>query len=243
MNRLGMSGDVVETLSENTKLLSKSGAGLLMSHLACADEPSNEYNRLQQRRFDALSSRFAGMQHSLVSSAGIIGNPHMAYDLTRPGISLYGAEAVYGMPNPMKPVVTAESRILQIRTAKKGEAIGYGGTHILDRDSRLATCSSGYADGIHRSLSGAGVPLRNAIKEGGVGAIGRYRVPILGRVSMDLTTFDVTDLPDQVLEITEWIELFGTNLAIDDVARTAGTIGFEMLTGLGRRYHREYVTD
>ncbi len=242
MNRLGLDSDAAVALAQDQALLEKAGATLLMSHLACADEPAHELNRLQFERFDRLASSFGGMKKSILNSAGIIAGLGNGYDLTRPGISLFGGGAVNDYPNPMKPVVTASARILQIRDARKGETVGYGGTHVLTRDSKFATCSCGYADGFQRALSATGIPLRNGHGNGGIGAIGQYRIPILGRISMDLITFDVTDVPDQVLESNEWVELFGSNIDIDEVARAAGTIGYEILTSMGTRYHREYIT-
>jgi alanine racemase len=112
---------------------------------------------------------------------------------------------------------------------------------VVSRDSKIAICSIGYADGIHRSLSGSGVPLRGSIAEGGIGAIEDVRIPMIGRVSMDLTAFDVTDVPDEILKRSSWIELFGKNILIDQSARACGTIGYELLTNLGRRYQREYA--
>ncbi|MEM7067825.1 MAG: alanine racemase [Pseudomonadota bacterium] len=241
MNRLGMDLKEAEALAGQRELIEQSGAQILMSHLGCADDPKDEVNHLQFQRFSRIAELYPDLRKSLLNSAGIIGNPDMAFDLTRPGVALYGGETVNGIENPMKPVVTAETRILQIRHAQKGELVGYGRVHKLTRDTVLATCSSGYADGYHRTTSGSGVPLREPEPKGGIAAIGDYRVPILGRVSMDLTIFDVTDVPTQVIEENEWIELFGNKIAIDDVARSAGTIGYELLTGLGRRYHREYI--
>jgi len=143
------------------------------------------------------------------------------------------------LPNPMKPVVTAEARILQIRNAHKGDCVGYGAAHVLKRDSKIAICSAGYADGYHRATSGCGVPLRDANAKGGFGQLGDHKVPVIGRVSMDLTAFDVTDIPENDLKNANWIELFGPNILIDDAARACGTIGYELLTGLGSRYQRE----
>ena len=162
------------------------------------------------------------------------------FDVTRPGISLYGGEAVNNVPNPMKPVVIASARILQIRSGKVGETVGYGGTVTLDRETKIAICSAGYADGFHRAASGAGVSVRGAIPEGGYGYLEGYKIPLLGRVSMDLCAFDVTEVPDQILNVSEWVELFGKNIPVDDAARACGTIGYELLTSLGNRYQREY---
>ncbi|MEM9330938.1 MAG: alanine racemase, partial [Pseudomonadota bacterium] len=241
MNRLGLTLDDAETLADDPSALSASGATLVMSHLACADDPDHALNGLQLSRFQQISSLFSNLEKSLANSAAVLTNEAACFDLTRPGIAIYGGEAVNDFANPMEPVVRAESRILQIRSAKKGETIGYGASHILTRDSKIAICSIGYADGIHRSLSGSGVPLRNSRTGGGYGAIENNLVPMIGRVSMDLTAFDVTDVPETLLKQTSWIELFGRNILIDEIARACGTIGYELLTNLGRRYQREYT--
>jgi alanine racemase len=141
----------------------------------------------------------------------------------------------------MQPVVKAEARILQIRDARAGESISYGATHVLARDSRLAVASVGYADGYLRNLSGSGIPLRDTGIFGAHGVIAGRSVPVVGRVTMDLTIFDVTDLADNAVRNGDYIELFGPSMPLDDVARAAGTIGYEMLTGLGLRYERIYL--
>ncbi len=241
MNRLGLSLEEAEILARNTLMLDASGATTLMSHFACADEPEHTLNQQQKERFDRLCELFPKLEKSLANSAAILSMPEAHHDLTRPGIALYGGEALNDLPNPMKPVVTSQARILQIRESRKGETVGYGATLELLRDSKLAICSAGYADGFHRANSGSGVALRNANQSGGSGWLDGHKVPIAGRVSMDLTAFDVTDVPGEVLEKARWIELFGHNIALDDAARACGTIGYELLTDLGGRYLREYI--
>jgi len=238
MNRLGLHPEEAIEFAESNSL---ANTKLLMSHLACADDMAHTMNGEQLTRFSQVAEHFPGTPKSFANSAGIMHGPDYHFDLTRPGISIYGAKAVNDVPNLMQVVVTAEARILQIRQAKKGEAVGYGATQTLERDTKIATCSAGYADGFHRSGSGNGVPLRNENPKGGYGAINDKRVPLLGRVSMDLTTFDVTDLSDAELADAEWLELFGPTIAVDDAARACGTIGYELLTSLGGRYLREFI--
>jgi alanine racemase len=137
-------------------------------------------------------------------------------------------------------VVTAEARIVQVRQAGAGQSISYGATATLARDTLIATAAIGYADGYHRALSGSGVPLRRHLPAGGHGFLHGRRVPVIGRVTMDLTMFDVTDLGGTVAH-GDWIELFGPNIPVDEAAAAAGTIAYELLTGLGRRYDRHYV--
>jgi len=241
MNRLGLTPEEAVALSKNKDLMAKLNPQLIMSHLACADEPADSKNQKQLEIFQSSTNNFNGLKKSFSNSAGIMLGEQYHFDITRPGISIFGGEAINNVPNMMQQVVLAQARILQIRHAKKGESVGYGASHVLQRDTKIAVCSAGYADGFHRSNSGSGVPLREQDNNAGYGAIEDKHVPILGRVSMDLTGFDVTDIPDQILEDTVWIELFGNQIPVDDAARNCGTIGYELLTSLGHRYQREYI--
>lgn len=242
-NRLGLSLDDALFLADDVTRPASFDPVLVLSHLACADTPSSPMNRMQLESFQQVVAAFEGVESSLSASAGIFLGPDYHFDLTRPGIALYGGEAVNGVANPMRAVAKAEARILQIREAKQGQTVSYGGTLRLTRDSRLAIASVGYADGYHRSLSGSGIPLREMGNSGAHGFVNGHKVPIAGRVTMDLTIFDVTDLPANAIRAGDYIELFGPNMPVDDVARAAGTIGYEMLTGLGLRYERQYLID
>jgi alanine racemase len=144
---------------------------------------------------------------------------------------------VNGIVNPMEPVALLEARVIQVRNAGAGETVSYGATQTLMRDTRIAVCGTGYADGYHRA-SGQGVAFRETSRSAGYGFISGQKVPILGRVTMDLTMFDVTELPEGAVKTGDCVELFGKNIALEDAARAAGTIGYEMLTSLGRRWHR-----
>ncbi len=241
MNRLGLSASDVDALLEDQSSLGNLVPEFVMSHLACADDPEHPKNREQLSSFEKLSSKFPGIKRSFANSAGVFLGADYHFEQTRPGIALYGAEAVNNVPNPMKPVVFAAVRILQIRTASKGKTVGYGASCTLKRPTKIAIASVGYADGFHRAMSGSGVPLRGDGSSGGLGAIGNHLVPVIGRLSMDLTAFDVSDVPDNELEQSEWIELFGNRISIDDAARNCGTIGYELLTSLGSRYKRNYL--
>src|SRR5690606_24193731 len=214
----------------------------VLSHLACTDQPDHAMNRRQLESFQALRALFPQSESSLANSGGIFLGGDFLCDLTRCGIALYGGRPVSGKPNPMRPVVTAEARVAQVRRIAAGEAVSYGATEVT-RDTIIAVCSVGYADGYPRSASGAGVPLRQApgAHSGAAGFIHGRRVPVLGRITMDLTLFDVTDLGPDAVAVGDHIELFGPNMPIDEVAEAAGTISYELLTSLGRRYHREYV--
>jgi alanine racemase len=236
MNRLGFTVDEASPLAAT-------GAKpvMVMSHLACSDERQHPLNVRQLEAFQEVRRAFEGVESSLASSGAIYLAPDYHCDLTRPGIALYGGEPISGEANPMQPVVHAEARILQIRQAKAGDFVSYGATHKLARDSRLAIVGAGYADGWQRSLSGSGVKLRAAIPGGGHGVIGGHRVPIVGRVTMDLTTFDITELPENTVQAGDYVSLFGNGITLDDAARSAGTIGYELLTSLGKRYERRYL--
>lgn len=242
-NRLGLPLEDARFLAEDSTRPASFDPVLVLSHLACADTPSSPMNALQLESFRQVSQAFEGIESSLSASAGIFLGHDYHFDLTRPGIALYGGEAVNDMTNPMRPVAKAEARIIQIRDAGEGQTVSYGGTHRLKRASRLAIASVGYADGYHRSLSGSGIPLRDMGNGGAYGFINGHEVPVAGRVTMDLTIFDVTDVPSNAIRAGDYIELFGPNVAVDDVARAAGTIGYEMLTGLGLRYERQYLIE
>lgn len=237
MNRLGL------TLAEAADLSRDPGErpALVMSHLVCADDPSHAMNRSQLESFQSVSRMFEGVESSLSASAGIYLGPEYHFDLTRPGIALYGGEAVRGAEDTVMPVVTAEARVLQIRTVLKGEAVSYGATHIFERDSRVAIVGAGYADGWHRALSGSGVKARADGSPGAFGFLAGQRVPIVGRITMDLTMFDIGAIPEGAARAGDYIELFGGNIGVDEAARTAGTIGYELLSSLGKRYERRYI--
>ncbi len=193
---------------------------LIMSHLACADEPDHAMNRAQLDAFVAMTEE-ARVPRSLAATGGILLGPEYHFDLTRPGIGLYG-----GLPwEEARPVVTLELPVIQTREVAAGEAVGYGQGFIAEADMRLATVSGGYADGLLRALS------NNAVL-----FAGDTPCPLVGRVSMDLITVDVSHLaaPPEALSI------LGPHQGIDDLAHAAGTIGYEILTSLGPRYQRDY---
>lgn len=242
-NRLGLPMEDAIALADDVSRPASFAPVLVMSHLACGDDPANAMNRQQLEAFRKVSAAFEGIEASLANSAGIFLGPDYHFDLTRPGIATYGGEAVPGMANPMRPVATAEARIIQTRSVKAGETVGYGRALQLTRDSRLAIVSAGYADGYARSLSSAGVPLRQTGVAGGYGYIAGHKVPVAGRITMDLTIFDVTDLPEHLARAGDYIELFGNNILVDDAARAAGTIGYEMLTSMGLRHERRYISE
>jgi alanine racemase len=230
MNRLGMTPSEARSLADENALTRALEIVLVMSHLACADEPAHPMNGRQAEAFARVRANFEGTASSLANSAGILLGRDHHLDLVRPGIALYGGAPTAAASNPMRTVVTAEARVAQIRHAKAGETVSYGATVTLQRDTVIAVVSAGYADGYHRAGSGRAH-----------GFVAGRRVPVLGRVTMDATMFDVTDLAPGAIKVGDMIELFGRHLTLDEAATAAGTISYEMLTGIGRRYHRVYV--
>ena len=235
INRMGLPAAEVEALAGAERgLFERFELALVMSHLACADEPDSPINAAQLARFRTLRAKLPSAPASLANSGGTFLGPDYHFDLVRPGIALYGGRAFEGSPNPMQWVVRLQARILQVRDVGAGEAIGYGATYKTERPSRIATLACGYADGFLRALSGP------SGKPGPVGFLGEHAVPVVGRVSMDLITVDVTDVPGHLAQRGAWVEVLGDRTTIDDLTDRAGTIGYELLTRLGQRVHRIY---
>ena len=203
------------------------GVELVMSHLACADEPANPMNRRQRDAFAAVCDRYPGAVRSLANSGGCFLGPDFGFDAVRPGISLYGS-GPEGRPDArLAAVATLSAEILQIVDVPAGESVGYSRGFVADRPLRVATCATGYADGLLRSYS----------PEGEVWIGGQLR-PLLGRVSMDVCAVDVTGLG---VSVGDAAELFGPNRLVDDAATAAGTIAYELLTSILPRVPRVYV--
>jgi alanine racemase len=228
MARLGLDAAELEALAADPAPLARLRLRFVMTHLACADEPDHPLNAAQRARFEAACARLPAAPRSLANSSGVFLGAGFRSDLARPGCALYGVNPTPGRPNPMERVVTLEVPVLQIREIAAGETVGYGAAWRAARRSRVATCAAGYADGWLRALSGKGFGV----------AHGR-RAPLIGRVSMDLTTFDVTDIPE--LRPGELLTLLGAEQDADATAALAGTIGYEILTALGARYARRYL--
>lgn len=228
MSRLGLSGDEASLLLNERDRLSGIGLQMIMTHLACADDPRSGFNQVQAGGFEAFCAQFPSVRRSLDNSGGAFLNRDH-FDIVRAGIALYGG-APNDEPNPMWPVVSLYAGIIQLRTIAAGTGVGYGLTHCATRPSHIATLAIGYADGWPRHLSGKGW-----------GFIGGIRVPIIGRVSMDSISVDVTGVPDCLLFPGAHVQLIGPNQTIDEVAADAGTISYEILTQLGHRYAREYI--
>jgi len=234
MNRLGLSPDEAVAVSARVQL-ENHGFTLLMSHLACAETPSHAMNDRQIRLFRELRILFRGVASSLANSSGIfLGGSTVHCDLVRPGMALYGCNPTPGKANPMRPVVELKGRIVQVREVKRGDTVGYGATFTAQRASRLATVAVGYADGILRSAAAD----RN--KSAAQVIVAGKRCPLVGRVSMDLISVDVTDVADGRARRGDVVTLIGSDLGVDELATALGTISYEVLTRLGRRLHRVY---
>jgi alanine racemase len=233
LSRLGMPADEAARLGAERQRLEGITLTLVMSHLACADDPAHPMNAEQLARFCAALDTLPlpkGITRSLAASSGAFLGAKYAFDLVRPGAALYGIEPLARQPNPMRQVVRLQAKILQVRRVDAGGTVGYGATHRFDRPARLATIGVGYADGFMRSLS----------NRGGAYLDGR-RLPIVGRVSMDLTVLDISGLPEGAARPGTLVDLIGPHNPVDSVAAEAGTIGYEILTSLGRRYARRYL--
>jgi len=203
---------------------------LVMSHLACAEEPANPNNALQRDRFEHRRRLLPPAPASLANSSGIFLGAPYHYQLCRAGVALYGVNPTPGKPNPMAPVVTLEAPLLQVLEVDTKGSVGYGATFEVDRGARLATIPVGYADGYLRAASGRATA-----------RIGDYTVPLAGRVSMDLITLDVSAVPKPMVSPGRMVELIGGPDGLDRVAESAGTIGYEVLTRLGTRFARRYI--
>ena len=229
MARLGLTAPEFARLVEQRPQESAIRWHGLMSHLACADQSLHPLNDLQHTRFAAMCRHFDGLPASLAASSGIFLGRRFHFDFVRPGAALYGINPQPDTPNPLRQVVRLKGRILQVREVERGESVGYGAAHVMERPGRLATVAVGYADGWLRSLS-----------HRGSGRLGGKRLPLLGRVSMDLVVFDVTAADPSLARPGGFIELLDDDYGVDAAAADAGTIGYEILTALGRRYHRAY---
>jgi alanine racemase len=230
MARLGLSAQDLDVLREAPGGFDPILVQHVMSHLVSAEEPDNPLNGEQLRRLKAQLPMLPKAPVSFANSSGIFLGPEYHFDLARPGAALYGVAPVAGQANPMSPVVTLSARIIQVREIDAGVSVGYNATWTARRPSRIATVAVGYADGFLRSLS-----------QRARGHIGAFEVPLVARVSMDTSTFDVTDVPAEVLARAEGIELLGQQQGVDALAAQARTNGYEILTSLGERYWREYT--
>lgn len=230
MHRLGFSPDEAQVLASERGRLRGLRLALLMSHLVASEEQTNPVNGEQLSRFRNFMRTMPGAPASLANSSGIFLGPDYHFDLLRPGAALYGINPLPGQANPMLPVVSLHARILQTRRIDAFQTVGYGGAWRSARPSRIATIALGYADGYFRTL----------IHRTHVYLAG-HRVPVIGRISMDLVTIDVTDIPENESQLGATVEVLGRNVTAEDLADHARTNAYEVMTALGRRYARLYV--
>lgn len=240
-NRLGISIDEALAFAANFSNTNQSHnqLSLIVSHLACAEDQNSPMNYSQLKKFISITSSYQGIEASLSASAGIFLGKNYHFQLTRPGIALYGGTHAINKLHSMRTVVTAEARIILIRKANKGEIVSYAGAKKLKRDSLIAVTAIGYCDGYPLSLSGIDSGNNVSIINGGKGFVKGYTIPVLGRITMDMTMFDITDCPG--IEVGDYIQVFGPNIKLDDVALTSGTTNYELLVRIGNKYARHYT--
>ncbi|WP_372623276.1 alanine racemase [Falsiroseomonas sp.] len=229
MSRLGLDAREQATLAQERNRLDGIALRYVMTHLACADEPGHPMNEAQRARFAEAAARIApGVPRSFANSSGIFLGEGFRSDLARPGCALYGINPTPGAANPMRQVARVEAEVLQVREVGAGDTVGYGASWTAPGPRRIATVAAGYADGYLRALSGRSF-----------GILHGREAPLVGRVSMDLTTFDVTEIPEAAPG-DRLLLIGGDGNTPDEIAARCGTIGYEILTSLGRRYHRAY---
>ena len=224
MSRLGLSESDLRTIEGAT------APTLVMSHLASSDDPEHEKNLAQLSRFKSLTKRFQDTRLSLAASGGCFLSPAYAFDLVRPGIALYGGNPGKSAENPMRGTVTLTAPLVQVRSIDRGDTVGYGATYTASGPRRLGIAAFGYADGLMRSLSNRGH-----------GVIAGVKCPIVGRVSMDLVTLDVSQVPERAAHAGADVEFIGPNQTVDELAHEAGSLPYEIYTRLGPRIARTYT--
>lgn len=228
MSRLGLPSEEISVLAADPGRLAALDVLFVMSHLASSDDPLDPLNAVQLRRFEAACAALPRVPRSLANSGGIFLGAAFATDLARPGAALYGMNPHPGRANPLRSAIRLRARVLQLREAGPGDTVGYNGTWIASRRTRLATAGIGYADGWFRNGSNRAVAFFD----------GRP-LPLVGRVSMDLSTYDATEAPG--LAVGDWLELIGPDRPLEAVAAAAGTSAYEVLTALGQRAGRTYI--
>jgi alanine racemase len=228
MARLGLGVQEWEAL--DAKDFEACRVSLVMSHLACASEATHPANAAQLAQFQAMTARLKNIPRSLCNSGGILLDKSYHFDLARPGCALYGIAPDGVACEGLQPVATWRAPILQVRTLDRGQAVGYGATRAVEAGTRIATVATGYADGYLRALSNKSY-----------GIIAGIQVPLLGRVTMDMLTFDVTEVTDAQLYEEGEVTLMGPEPTVDLLAARADTIGYELLSRIGDRVQREYV--
>lgn len=235
MHRLGIASKDLEAVKQQ---LDAAGIApvLLMSHLACADDPKHAQNAAQLAAFKVAQEMFPHTLTSLSNSAGLLLGADYQGDIARPGIALYGGSPLLDQDSPFEPVVDLRGRVLQIQDIPAGDTIGYGASYLTTKDTRIAVLGFGYGDGLFRHIGQS----NGQVQKIGV-FFGDVKAPIIGRLSMDQLTVDISHIPQSVAIEGAWAEILGKNQTIDDFAEATGTISYEVLTSLGYRYHRQYL--
>ena len=232
MSRLGLAAADIDALRLEADRRAALDVRYVLTHLACADEPDHPLNQQQLAAFDVARQLWPTAKTSVGNSAGLLLGEGLKSDLARAGIALYGANPFRRTPNPVAPVVTVKGRIVQLRDIAAGASVGYGASFVADSGMRLAVVGVGYADGYLRSLSNCGIA-----------EVAGQRVPVVGRVSMDLVCLDVTAIKRDAVAEGDWATLIGGSVTLEEVAALAGTINYEVLTALGDRLERRYIGD
>ncbi len=230
MNRLGLTAGEAARFAETPARSGVVDLRYIMSHLACADTPAHEANAMQLATFRRLAGLFPDVPRSLANSSGIFLGPDYHFSLVRPGSALYGVNPDPAATNPMQSVVRLTAKVIQLRNVMPGDCVGYGWDARARGEARLATLSLGYADGFHRAWG-----------KGGAVFFEGLRLPVVGRVSMDSIVIDASAIAPGRLGPDSEVEVIGDDQPVDDLASVAGTIGYEVLTGLGSRYQRIYL--
>jgi alanine racemase len=229
MARLGLAPEAFSQLAATSGGLAGIDLKYLMSHLVSAEDPQSPVNRRQLTGFRAALAQLPGVSASLANSSGVFLGGDYHFDLARPGAALYGVAPVAGQANPMRQVIRLQGKVLQTRSIAAGTSVGYAHSWTASRASRIATVAVGYADGYLRSLSNRGVAHCDGIA-----------LPLIGNISMDTLMVDITDLPEGRIDEGDFLDLADPLNGVDAIAAQAGTIGYEILTSLGRRYARDY---
>lgn len=230
INRLGLSPEETTKFIEDSSLRNSLDIALIMSHLACSDEPVHAMNRIQLERFQAIAGHFPNIPASLANSGGILLGPDYHFDLTRPGLMLFGGNPQQGpLPEKIKTPFTISGKILQIRDLKKGMTVGYGATWQAPQDGRIALVNVGYADGYLQMFNNCGMAY-----------IKHRKAPVIGRVSMDMIALDISDQPPS-LAVGADVELLGAHITLEMASKVSNLSQYEILTGVKERYRRVYI--
>lgn len=227
MTRLGL--DIGDLPALGPRWRQPGAIALLLSHLACAEDPRHPLNRTQLERFRDAWTALGRPRASLANSSGALLGPDWRFDLIRPGAGLYGLNPQPRDQNPLRPVVRLTAPVLQVRDIREDTSVGYGASYRMNAPGRIATVACGYADGYPRAASNRAAAL-----------VDGRRVPLIGRLSMDLLMLDVSALPAGAPQPGDTVELLGAGYDVDALAEAAGTIAYELLTHLGRLSRRRY---